>query len=86
MKAADLKVGDKIKIIGPCQLPYVAKDTAEVFEKLSRRKKPLVITEIDKEGVPWYEIRLKSKDGKMETHFLAVFDEDKNWEHIPNSV
>ena len=82
MKAADLKVGDKIKITGPCQLPYVAKDTIEVFEKLSRRKKPLVITEIDKDGVPWYEVRLKNKDGKMETHFLAVFDEDGNWEHI----
>lgn len=80
VKAKDLKIGDKIKITGPCQLPYVHKETQEIFKKLAERGIPVTIAGID-DGIPYYNCKFKNK-GIMEYHSLSVFDEDKNWEFV----
>ena len=82
MKASELKVGDKIKILSvPGEgIPnyYIDKDTVRVYKKIIARKRPVRIYEIQ-DGQPWYAVKFRRKNGKWEYHFLSVMDEDANW-------
>lgn len=82
MKASKLKIGDKIKINRVAQLPFIDNDTIKIFEKLAARKRPVRISKIDKDGIPYYRCQFKKENGKFERCFMAVFDEDKNWKIV----
>jgi hypothetical protein len=82
MDPSDLKVGDRIRIIG---IPgegrpnyYLHPDTKRVFKKLIARAKSVRIDRIDAQG-PWYTCRFRMKNGHSETHFVAVALDDTNW-------
>ena len=83
MKANQLKIGDRIKIIdvpGRGVPNYsIHRDTVRVYKTIIARRRAVVIDKIDKFGAPWYTIKLKRKNGKWERHFLAVYDDDNNW-------
>jgi hypothetical protein len=83
MKAGELKIGDRIKIIG---VPgdgvpgyVILQETVRVYKKLVVRNRPVRIREIDEFGAPWYICRFKKRDGTWEEHWLAVFATDNNW-------
>lgn len=86
MERKTLKVGDKVRIIsipgfkdGKKIEDYVIyPETVRAYKKLIARKRPVVISEIDEDGTPWYEFRLKER-GKWTHHFMAIFEEDDNW-------
>lgn len=83
MKPSDLKVGDRIRIIGiPGEgIPgyWLHPDTERVFKKLTARGTPVRIGRIDEYGSPWYACRFRMKNGRWESHYLGVFDNDNNW-------
>ena len=83
MKPRDLKVGDRIRIIGiPGQgVPgyFLHRDTRRVFNKLIARGRPVRIAWIDEYGAPWYACRFRLKNGRWERHYLGVYDLDYNW-------
>ncbi|MCE9568273.1 MAG: hypothetical protein K8U57_40250 [Planctomycetes bacterium] len=83
MKSSDLKVGDRIRIIG---IPgdgisgyQIFPETARVYKKLVARGRSVRIYQIDEDGSPWFACRFRTKAGKWEYHFLAVSDTDSNW-------
>jgi hypothetical protein len=83
MKASDLKIGDRIRIL---ELPgkdvaeyYLHLDTRRIYKKLILRGTSLRISRIDEYGAPWYECRFRRKNGAWEFHTLAVFESDRNW-------
>jgi hypothetical protein len=80
MKPNELKVGDRIRIVGlPRNYPVdLNPDTKRVLRKLISRRRPVTIDEID-EHAPWYSCRFRMKNGKLEDHSLAVCDGDDNW-------
>jgi hypothetical protein len=86
MLPGDLKVGDRIRIIGiPGEgVPgyFIHADTKYVFRKLVARGTPVRIYEIDAYGTPWYQCRFRIKNGKMETHWLAVCPGETNWKMV----
>jgi hypothetical protein len=86
MKASDLKIGDRIRIIGvPGNgIPgyVIMPETVRVYKKLVARNLPVRICEIDEFGAPWYVCRFKKPNGTWEEHFLAVFDTDGNWKPV----
>lgn len=78
----NLKVGDRIRITS---VPgegnpdyYIHPDTVRVYKKLIKRNRPVRIYELQ-DGVPWYECRFRRKNGQLEYHFLAVYEDDNNW-------
>jgi hypothetical protein len=83
MEASQLKIGDRIRIIGvpgDC-IPdyYIHPDTVRIFKKLIARKRSLRIRSIDEHGQPWYECKFKNRDGTWEWHSLAVGEGENNW-------
>ncbi len=83
MKHTDLKVGDQVRILGvPNQdVPNytIFPETVAAFEALVARRRPVRISEIDEDGTPWYNFRLKAADGTWEYHFMSVAEDDNNW-------
>jgi hypothetical protein len=80
MKAADLKVGDLVKINNNLPTyPTLPKETVRVWKKLAKRGTPVRIKYIDEWGSPWYCCRFKRKNGTWEKHYLSVMDADANW-------
>ncbi len=83
MKPGDLRVGDRIRIVGiPGEgVPgyYLHRDTRRVFKKLVARRRPVRIAWIDEYGSPWYRYRFRTKGGRWESHHLAVLEGETNW-------
>ena len=86
MKASQLKVGDRVRILG---VPgegrtgyYIHRDTVRVYRKILERKRPVRICCVDEFG-PWYHCRLRGRDGRLELHWLLVTDDDRNWIKMP---
>jgi hypothetical protein len=83
MKASELRIGDRIKIVAMpgADVPgYVLQDeTRRVFKKLIVRSQPVRIFMIDEYGAPWYRCRFRRKNGGWKEHWLAVFDGEENW-------
>jgi len=78
---SDLKVGDRIRIVGFPRIDrpgYISRDMKRVLKKLIARRRPVVISEVD-EHAPWYSVRFRTKNGTLEWHFLAVCEGDDNW-------
>jgi hypothetical protein len=82
-RPGDLKVGDRIRIIGMpgVGVPdyYLHRDTRRTFRMLVARRRPVRIAWIDEFGSPWYTCRFRTKGGACERHDLAVCDLDNNW-------
>lgn len=83
MKFSNLKVGDRIKIIG---IPgegfpgyFIHADTKRVYKKLIARGRSVRICRIDEYGSPWYQCRFRMKNGRWEQHSLTVASFDNNW-------
>jgi hypothetical protein len=85
-RPADLKVGDRIRIVGmPGEgVPnyYLHRDTKQVFKKLIARRRSVRIAEIDEYGSPWYTCRFRTRSGRWELHYLAVLELDNNWVRV----
>jgi len=86
MKASQLKVGDRVRTLG---VPgegrpgyYIHRDTRRVYRKLLERKRPVRICRVDEFG-PWYHCRFRGRDGRVESHWLLVTDDDRNWVKLP---
>jgi len=78
MRPSDLKVGDRIRIIG---MPgdgvpgyYLHSDTKRVFKMLIARGRSVRITRIDEYGSPWYAyvFRRRMDDGAAGTNSLCA--------------
>jgi hypothetical protein len=83
MKASDLRVGDRIRIIG---IPgagdpnyYLHPDTKRAYTKLIARGRSVRIFKIDEYGAPWFAFRFKRKNGKWEYHWLNIYDWEDIW-------
>jgi hypothetical protein len=83
MAAADLKVGDKIKILSVPGVGdtgyYLHPETRRVYEKIIARGRPVRISELNATGQPVFQVKFRCKNGKWEYHFLTVDDSDDNW-------
>ena len=79
----ELKTGDKIRIVAvpgegdPAY--YIAKETARTYKKIIARRRPVRIANVDPDGIAWYTVRFRRKDGTWEWHWLSVYPEDTNW-------
>src|SRR6516164_5054356 len=83
MKASDLRVDDRIRIIG---IPgagdlnyYLHRDTKRAYKELIARGRSLGIVKIDEYGDPWFAFRFRMKNGKWEYHWLSILASDDNW-------
>lgn len=89
MNIKSLKIGDRVLIT---QVPvgvgkpnyHIDPDTLRVFKKLVKRKRSVIIREIDEYGQPWYKCRFKKLNGKFEWHSLAIAADDNNWIKVKN--
>ncbi len=83
MTVSELKVGDRIRItaVPGAGIPgyVIFPETVRVYRKLIARGRPVRIYAIDEYGSPWFACRFRTKAGKWEHHFLAVYDGDTNW-------
>ncbi len=79
----DLKVGDRIRIIGvptpKGEHYYLHKDTVAVWRQLAKRGRSVRIHKIDEYGSPWYECRFRRKNGRFDYHQLSVHEDEDNW-------
>ena len=82
MKASQLKVGDRMRILSVPREGrigyYIHRDTVRVYRKLLERKRPVRICRVDEFG-PWYYCRFRGRSGRLELHWLLVTDDDRNW-------
>jgi hypothetical protein len=80
---SDLKVGDRIRIIGiPGEgVPgyFLHRDTRLAYQKLIARGRSVRIARIGEDGLAWYSFRFPMKDGRWDWHEMAVCDSDNNW-------
>ena len=80
MKASDLKVGDKIRMISVSGegIPnyWIHKNTVRVFKKVTARKRAVRIDRIGEDGTPWYTVRFKQKDGRWAWNILSLLEEE----------
>lgn len=51
------------------------RETRQLYRRLMSRKRPLVIYEVDKDGLPWIKCQFLRKTGGWEYHYLAVNDD-----------
>lgn len=76
MDVKDLKVGDKIRIVGvPGEgVPdyTLHPSTRRVYQKLVARRRAVRISEIDAWGVPRFWCRFRRKTGGWEWHAMSV--------------
>jgi len=73
----NLKVGDRVRITS---LPEsYAADEAKIFQHLVMKQRTVRIYWIDRYGRPWYRIRFKESDGKLEDHSIPILSSDTNW-------
>jgi len=79
-----LEVGDKIRITSLPVDQHLLPETISVFNRLIAKNKPVVISEI-LDGNPWYEYRFR-ENGKIEHHFLAVYENDNNWVKVKSRL
>lgn len=83
MKANELRVGDRIRIVAvPGEgIPNytIFKETIQVYKKIIARKRAIRINEIDEYGQPCFCVKFKRKNGQWEWHHLVVFESDTNW-------
>jgi hypothetical protein len=80
-----IRVGDQIRIV---RMPEafsrpgyrVHADTKWVFKKLIARGRPLRVSEIDEQGLPWVNCRFRMSNGTWRYDSLAI-DNDA-WEKV----
>ncbi len=86
MNPSQLKVGDQVRIKDFPQQEngFIHKETIAAYRKLVRRGRPVRIAFIDEDGIPWFNFRLKKRNGKWEHHSMGIFEEDKNWVTVKN--
>ena len=85
-----LKIGDRIRLLRvPAgdleqrkrELRERVEDagwTADTIERILVQDPVVSISSIDEYGLPWFEYELKTADGKIEYHSLAIM-EDESW-------
>jgi hypothetical protein len=82
----DLRVGDRIRIIGiPGEgVPgyFLHADTKRAFMKLIARGRSVRICRIDEFGHPWYDFRFRMKNGRWERHSLNITSDEHNWVRV----
>ena len=72
----DLKVGDRVRLVCfpkeylPRHTLHAA--TRRLYKYLLKRKRPVLVTEIDEMGLPWIECQLRGRNGRMEHHGLLI--------------
>lgn len=83
MKSSDLRIGDRIRIVGiPGEgIPNytIHPETVHVYKKLVKRKRSVRISHFDEFGSPWYHCRFRKRNGLWEYHSLIVRSSDTNW-------
>ena len=73
----NLKVGDRIYITN---IPEsCSAENVEIFQQLIIKKRTVRIYWIDRYGRPWYRIKFKRIDGKLEDHSIPISGSDTNW-------
>jgi hypothetical protein len=84
VKATDLKIGDRIKIIsvpGEGVPNYrIDEETVWAYKQIIARNRPVRISQI-RAGLPSFSVRLKN-DGVTEHHSFLVCEGDNNWEFV----
>jgi hypothetical protein len=85
-----LKIGDRIRLLRvPAgdleqrerELREGVEDagwTADTIERILGQDPVVSISSIDEYGLPWFEYELKTADGKIEAHSIAIM-EDESW-------
>ena len=78
-----LKVGDSVRIVG---IPgtdiadyYLHRDTKRAYKTLIARGRPVRICRIAEDGLPWFNFRIKRKNGTVEYHSMCITPNDNNW-------
>jgi hypothetical protein len=78
-----LKVGDSVRIVGipGIGIPnyYLHRDTRRAYRTLIARGRPVRISKIREDGLPWFNFRLKQKNGTVEYHSMCITPDDDNW-------
>ncbi|MDC0936010.1 hypothetical protein OAS39_06965 [Pirellulales bacterium] len=55
--------------------------TADTLERILELDPIVTIDRVDEDGAPWFEYELKSDDGEIEYHSIAITD-DESWERV----
>jgi hypothetical protein len=86
MKASELKVGDRIRLLtvpGEGQPGYlILRETRRVYRKILDRKRPVRICRVDEDG-PWFHCGFRMRNGRIEHHWLLIMESDRNWKMVP---
>ena len=87
-----LRIGDRIRIVRlPRSFGFLAPDTVlapevvRLYRKLIARCRPVVVSEVDRDGRPWVTCRFRRRKnrpgtGALDIHFLAV--DDDSWVRV----
>ena len=83
MKYANLKIGDKIRIVN-IPVNAIHKDTIHCFQRLIKRGYAQRIDQIDEFGCPWITCKFFLY-GKWRIEWLAIYD-DGSWVKVKKRV
>lgn len=85
-----LKIGDRIRLLRVPQGDVDQRErelhegledagwTADTIERIIAQDPVVTISSIDEYGLPWFDYGLKSSNGEVEHHSLAIM-EDESW-------
>lgn len=86
-----LRIGDRIRLLAvpKCDLDQRLREinagtedagwTADTIEQILRQDPVVTISSIDEYGKPWFEYQLRSQDGEVAEHSIAIIEDD-SWE------
>jgi hypothetical protein len=89
---SSLKVGDRIRILRVPKFDLDQREreiredvkdagwTANTIERIIQLNPVVTIDEIDEDDLPWFEYEFKGDDGEIESHRIAIMEDD-SWEH-----
>jgi hypothetical protein len=82
-RKARLTVGDRVRILaipGADRPDYfLHQDTKRAYKTLVARRRSVRICKIGEDGLPWFDFRIKLKNGIVEYHSMCIMPDDDNW-------
>jgi hypothetical protein len=85
-RTAELSIGDRVRILripGMNIAGYLLHpQTKRAYEMLIARGRSVRICRIDKDGLPWFNFRIKQRSGTWEYHSMCITQDDNNWVQV----
>jgi hypothetical protein len=66
-----LRLGDRIRVVRFPEFTMHA-DTKQAYQYLVGRQRPVTVSNVDEDGMPWIRFRTRDEDGRVSHHGMLI--------------